>query len=69
MRDQAGWDVLATLKGNELSASIPVIVCSLNTDSERGLEMGASDYIIKPFSEDQLLGCLQTRLNSAQEKS
>jgi GAF domain-containing protein/CheY-like chemotaxis protein/HAMP domain-containing protein len=69
MRDQAGWDVLATLKGNELSASIPVIVCSLNTDSERGLEMGASDYIIKPFSEDQLLGCLQARLNSAQERS
>jgi DNA-binding response OmpR family regulator len=31
--------------------------------------MGASDYIIKPFSEDQLLGYLQARLNSAQEKS
>jgi GAF domain-containing protein/ActR/RegA family two-component response regulator/HAMP domain-containing protein len=69
MHDQAGWDVLANLKGNELSASIPVVVCSLNTDSERGLEMGASDYIVKPFGEDQLLGCLQARLNSVQERS
>jgi len=68
MHDQAGWDVLATLKGNELTARIPVIVCSLNTDSERGLEMGASDYIIKPFSEDQLLSCLQARLASLQER-
>jgi CheY-like chemotaxis protein/anti-sigma regulatory factor (Ser/Thr protein kinase) len=69
MHDQAGWDVLANLKGSEIAAGIPVIVCSLNTDAERGLEMGASDYMVKPFSEDQLLSCLQARLNSAQEKN
>jgi signal transduction histidine kinase/CheY-like chemotaxis protein len=58
MHDQAGWDVLAQLKGIPVSANIPVIICSLNPDTQRGFEMGASEYLVKPFSEDQLLAAL-----------
>ncbi len=59
MHNQAGWEVLAQLKGHPASATIPVIICSLNPDTQRGFEMGAMEYLVKPFSEDQLLAALR----------
>jgi len=48
-----GYEVINTLKANEKTADIPVIFVtglSDNKEEERGLALGAADYISKPFS-------------------
>jgi CheY-like chemotaxis protein len=52
--------VLARLRGNRLTASIPVIVLSadvLPSQIERMLQAGARNYLTKPFEIKRLL-CL-----------
>ena len=49
-----GYDTIAELKKSEVTRHIPVIfITGLNRpeDEEKGLALGAADYIIKPFSE------------------
>ena len=53
MPDMDGYAVLAALKKSERAHSIPVIfITGLNNadDEEKGLMLGADDYISKPFS-------------------
>ncbi|ALQ07050.1 MULTISPECIES: diguanylate cyclase [Pseudoalteromonas] len=48
-----GYEVLVQLKENPITQSIPIIFISANQsheDESKGLELGAMDYIIKPFS-------------------
>ncbi|MCL2547863.1 MAG: response regulator [Symbiobacteriaceae bacterium] len=50
-----GYEVLSELKKSERTRNIPVIfITGLGTDEDqmRGLELGADDYILKPFNED-----------------
>ncbi|MBN2305801.1 MAG: GAF domain-containing protein [Anaerolineae bacterium] len=51
----SGWDVLARLSSTPETSSTPVIVSSMNTDLERVWQLGASGYLLKPFSESQLV--------------
>lgn len=47
-----GYEVCRQLKANPLTQSIPVIFVTAlkeETDEERGLEIGAIDYVTKPF--------------------
>ncbi|MCL2690292.1 MAG: diguanylate cyclase [Chitinispirillia bacterium] len=53
MPDMDGYEVLALLKGEEQTRAIPVVFISglgKTEDEEKGLLLGASDYISKPFS-------------------
>ena len=53
MPDMSGFDVLETLKASEKTKHIPVIIITgLDSveDEERGLFLGAADFIHKPFS-------------------
>ena len=53
MPDMDGYEVIYALKANEKTADIPVIfITGLrdSADEERGLHLGAADYISKPFS-------------------
>ncbi len=58
MPDQDGWEILQRLKGSSATRDIPVIICSVL--NERGLAetMGASGYITKPVSQDDLMEVL-----------
>ena len=52
MPEMDGYEVCARLKQNKFTEMIPVIfVTSLDSedDEQKGLELGAIDYIIKPF--------------------
>ncbi len=55
--DQSGLDVCRTLKRSEDWRSIPIIMATARaeeTDRVLGLELGADDYVVKPFSHKEL---------------
>jgi CheY-like chemotaxis protein len=50
-----GYDVLRLLKSDATTASIPVIVLSVLDDKQKAFELGAAEYIRKPFEKHELL--------------
>jgi signal transduction histidine kinase/CheY-like chemotaxis protein len=50
-----GWDVLRALKEDVTTRDIPVVIVSIVDEQQRGYSLGAADYILKPFSRDDLL--------------
>lgn len=55
-----GWAVLQILKADPVTADIPVIMCSMNSDEkETGYALGATDYLVKPVNRDHLLKTLE----------
>ncbi|OYY74070.1 MAG: diguanylate cyclase [Gammaproteobacteria bacterium 28-57-27] len=60
-----GYDALARLRGNPLTRDIPVIfVTGLDSaeDEKKGLELGAVDYIAKPYRPPIILARVHTQL-------
>jgi signal transduction histidine kinase/DNA-binding response OmpR family regulator len=58
MPEPSGWDVITALKSDPTTAEIPVILFSAKGGEEnikRGYELGARDYIVKPFEIKDLL--------------
>ena len=53
-----GWDVLKELKGNPRLAEIPVIMITMEEDRNKGVSLGAADYISKPIKREELLSIL-----------
>lgn len=73
MPEMDGYEVLKTLRSQELTASIPFIFLSAKADIahiREGMNLGADDYLPKPFSIDELLKAVSTRLSKyeVQEK-
>ena len=57
-----GWQVLTDLKSTSETRDVPVVVCSIVEDEEKGFSLGAADYLVKPVLEEDLLASLD-RLN------
>lgn len=66
MPGQDGWTTLAELKKDADTRDIPVIICSILEEEEKGFSLGAADYLVKPILEDDLLNALN-RLNSGND--
>jgi EAL domain-containing protein (putative c-di-GMP-specific phosphodiesterase class I)/DNA-binding NarL/FixJ family response regulator len=69
MPELDGYDVLRTLRQNSLAATIPFIFLtaqSAKTDFRRGMELGADDYLTKPFTKAELLGAIASRVSKRQ---
>jgi two-component system KDP operon response regulator KdpE len=61
--DMDGLEVLAALRAN--GSQVPVIVLSSRTDEAgkvKALDLGADDYVTKPFGVDELLARLRAAL-------
>jgi signal transduction histidine kinase len=61
-----GFGVLEELRKDEQLATIPFIFLTARTDradSRYGMELGADDYLTKPFTASELLASVQTRLD------
>jgi DNA-binding response OmpR family regulator len=61
-----GYGVLLQMSIDPLTASIPFIFLTAKidrSDMRRGMELGADDYITKPFSAQELLAAVDTRLD------
>jgi signal transduction histidine kinase/DNA-binding response OmpR family regulator/putative methionine-R-sulfoxide reductase with GAF domain len=59
MPGEDGWSVIRRLKADPETRDIPVIICSILSDRDKGLSMGVADYLVKPISEDDLLEALE----------
>ena len=69
--DMEGTEVLRSLKSFESTASIPVIMLTAKgeeLDKIVGFELGAEDYITKPFSPRELILRVKAVLKRAAEK-
>lgn len=49
MPDKDGWQVLYELKADPATRSIPVILLTIVDKKPLGYELGAADYLVKPF--------------------
>jgi signal transduction histidine kinase/DNA-binding response OmpR family regulator len=54
-----GWQVMAQLKSDPVTRPLPVILCTITEDRGRGLSLGASDYLVKPILEADLVSSLE----------
>lgn len=65
-----GFGVLNILSKKSLTASIPFVFLTAKTeknDFRRGMNLGADDYITKPFYKDELLDVIETRLRKSEK--
>jgi DNA-binding response OmpR family regulator len=61
----SGLDFLKALKNNKVTEHVPVILISAMDQAEmvqQGLDMGAVDYITKPFKINEIVGKLRHHL-------
>lgn len=61
-----GYGLIDTLRQNESFASTPIIILSSEDgedDRERGLQVGASSYLVKPFKPQMLISEVSKYLN------
>ena len=61
----SGIEVCRRLKINPVTRNIPIIMLSAKSeeiDKVRGLETGADDYVVKPYSVSELMARLRTQL-------
>jgi len=68
MPDMSGFEVLLKLKDSAITMNIPVIfITGLNNvaDEEKGLSLGAVDYITKPFNQTIVKARVKTHLKMA----
>ena len=66
MPEMTGFEVLKRIRADEELVSIPVILLSAKSqpaDVRAGMELGATEYITKPFRPAALLECVKRLLN------
>ena len=54
-----GWAVLTALKGDPVTADIPVVMLSVVDEKNLAFALGASDFLTKPIDRDRLTRVLQ----------
>ena len=63
-----GYDLLAEMKRNPVLMNIPVVVLTSRAGDkhrQKAIEMGAQDYLVKPFEEQEMLEVLKKVLSGA----
>lgn len=69
MKEISGYDVFNVLKESSATSMIPFVFLTAKSelkDIRFGMQLGADDYIVKPFEYDELVTSIATRLNKAE---
>ncbi|MBD2775600.1 hybrid sensor histidine kinase/response regulator [Iningainema tapete] len=65
MPELDGFSVLSALRQNEATINIPLIFVTAKaerSDFRQGMDFGADDYLTKPFTPEELLNAITSRL-------
>lgn len=68
MPERDGYDVCQEIRSNPAWAGIPVIMLtarSREVERQKGLALGANDYVTKPFSTRELVETVRRHLDAA----
>jgi len=71
MPDINGLELVQFIRKSERHRALPILLISTQSserDRERGLSLGADDYLIKPFSPDSLRQTVAELLSPARER-
>lgn len=69
MPELDGYGVLQILSKNTETSHIPFIFLTAKTektDIRKGMNLGADDYLVKPFDNTELLNAIETRLRKSE---
>jgi len=67
--DRDGWDITSTIRNDKRLESLPIIMLTARvSDSEKilGLELGADDYVTKPFNPREIVARVRANLRRRQ---
>jgi len=70
MPEMDGFELCKTIKKNRAYSSIPIIFLTARDDEDsirKGFELGAQDYVIKPFNTSELLARVKTHIKLKQQ--
>ena len=71
--DKNGYEILRILRNDTRTSHVPIIMVSARNsvqDKVKGLELGADDYLVKPFAPDELIARIKSLLRRVKhEKS
>jgi len=59
MPGKSGWEILKNLQQDMTTRTIPVVMTSVLREETRAMELGASYYLKKPFTREELLDILR----------
>ena len=62
MPGKDGWSVLTEIKSDPATRDVPVVICSIVEQEDKGFSLGAADYLLKPILEEDLVHAMD-RLN------
>lgn len=68
--DRDGWDIIRTLRSDEELAHLPIIMLTARVDDMDkilGLELGADDYVTKPFNPREVVARVRAVLRRMQQ--
>ncbi len=63
-----GYDLIAEMKRNPVFSTIPIIVLTSRAGEkhrQKAIDMGAQDYLVKPFEEQEMIDALKRLLSGA----
>lgn len=58
MPETDGWEALGRLRQHPLTSHVPIVVCTILTQEELAISLGASDFVHKPVSRRIFLSAL-----------
>jgi PAS domain S-box-containing protein len=67
MPDLSGFDVTVVLKNDSDTKDIPILIVSVTEDKEKAYQLGANDYLTKPFTIEALVDKINLLLRDNQK--
>lgn len=71
MPEKSGYEICQELKSHPASQGIPIFFLTVESEAksiQRALELGATDYLFKPFRREELLRRIRFRLGQSRQK-
>lgn len=65
--EASGWSLLKRVKEDQALGNVPVIICSVSDERERGRKLGAFAFLVKPVSKDDLVREVRRALRTPKE--